>query len=66
MPLLYEAHCNHRAHLATVERVDRAGHHLAHRDEAARLRQAEQVADRPIRRSRGVFLLHGLRRLRLA
>ncbi len=66
MSLLLDAHCNHRAHLATVDRIDRDGHHLAHRDEVARFQQAETVAARPVRRNRGVSLLLGLRRLRLA
>ncbi|HZQ39083.1 MAG TPA: hypothetical protein VFD32_24365 [Dehalococcoidia bacterium] len=66
MPLLYEAHCTQRAHAETVDRINRSGYRLAYREEAARLLQAEQIADRPVRRNRGSSLLHGLRRLRFA
>jgi hypothetical protein len=66
MPLLLDAHCNHRAHVATVDRINRDGHRLAYRDQAARRDRAEQDATRPVFRQRGLMLLQGLRRLRLA
>ena len=66
MPLLLEAHCAQRAHTATVDRINRDGHRLAYGGEASRLDRAEHRAARLGRRPRGLLVVQGLRRLRLA